>query len=225
MAGLNDLETLRLESTSDRVSDQLRRLILDGSLKPGEQLGEAKIAEQLGVSRAPVREALQLLVQERLLTSTRNRGVRVAEFTNSDIQEIYEARQVIESHAALRIISNGAEAMSRTAEELRAILAQLGGAIRAADWVRVSSIDLEFHTHLVSAAANSRLGRLYSILSGETLACINRLEIAYPSGEDLVEEHSHMIELLEKGESQELLAAIDRHMKSAVAHLTSLPVG
>ena len=90
------------KSTSDHISDDLRQMIIEGQLVPGEQLGEARIAELLGVSRAPVREALQQLVQEKLLVAARNKGVSVVNFTATDIWEIYDARYAIESHAAVR---------------------------------------------------------------------------------------------------------------------------
>ena len=92
MTGLNGLRILERKSTSDHIRDDLRQMIIEGSLLPGEQLGEARIAEQMGVSRAPVREALQQLVQEKLLVAARNRGVSVATFTAVDVWEIYDAR-------------------------------------------------------------------------------------------------------------------------------------
>ena len=76
VSGLSKLKTLERKSTSDRISDDLRQMIIEGQLLPGEQLGEARIAELLGVSRAPVREALQQLVQQKLLVASRNRASR-----------------------------------------------------------------------------------------------------------------------------------------------------
>ena len=87
VSGLSRLKTMERKSTSDRISDELRQMIIEGSLLPGEQLGEARIAEQLGVSRAPVREALQQLVQQKLLVASRNKGVTVVTFSASDIWE------------------------------------------------------------------------------------------------------------------------------------------
>ena len=85
---------------------------------PGEQLGEARIAELLGVSRAPVREALQQLVQQKLLVAARNKGVSVVSFTATDIWEIYDARCAIESHAAVRILDGGPGTRARATDDL-----------------------------------------------------------------------------------------------------------
>ena len=107
VSALSGLKTLERKSTSDHISDELRQMIIEGALVPGEQLGEARIAEQLGVSRAPVREALQQLVQQKLLVAARNKGVSVVTFSAADIWEIYDARYAIESHAAVRILDGG----------------------------------------------------------------------------------------------------------------------
>ncbi|MGO4533680.1 GntR family transcriptional regulator [Leifsonia sp. 2MCAF36] len=221
MAGLSNLKALELRSTADRISDELRQMIIDGTLRPGEQLGEAKIAGQLGVSRAPVREALQQLVQERLVVAARNKGVSVVSFTPDDIREIYDARLAMEKHAASQIVSGGSAARSSAAKQLSRILPSLADAIRAGDRRQVSAIDLEFHTGLIAAAGNSRLLHAYTILSAEALACINRLEIAYPAGLDLVADHEHLIELLVGGNLDEILDALSSHLNVAATRLTS----
>ena len=118
--GLSALKTLEWKSTPDRISEDLRQMIIEGQLLPGEQLGEARIAELLGVSRAPVREALQQLVQQKLLVATRNKGVSVVSFTATDIWEIYDARYAIESHAAVRILDGGPGMRARAIDDLRA---------------------------------------------------------------------------------------------------------
>lgn len=221
VSGLSTLKTLERKSTSDRISEELRQMIIEGRLKPGEQLAEARIAELLDVSRAPVREALQQLVQQKLLVSARNKGVSVASFTASDIWEIYDARCAIESHAAGRIIDGGPGARARASDALRAVLDRLRTALKQGDHRKVSAADLDFHTALVAAAGNSRLVDAYSILSAQTLACINRLEIAIPSGEELVDEHSVLIDALAAGEREALLKAINDHLTLAASHLTA----
>ncbi|GHH65620.1 GntR family transcriptional regulator [Promicromonospora soli] len=220
VSGLSGLKTFERKSTSDRISEELRQMIIEGRLRPGEPLAETRIAELLDVSRAPVREALQQLVQQKLLVSARNRGVSVAAFTASDIWEIYDARCAIESHAAGRIIDGGPGTRARATDALRAVLDRLRIALKQGDRRKISAIDLEFHTTLVASAGNSRLDDAYSILSAQTLACINRLEIALPSGEELVDEHGVLIDALAAGERETLLKAINDHLTLAASHLT-----
>ena len=139
LSGLNSLKALERKSTSDRISDELRQMIIEGALLPGEQLGEARIAEQLGVSRAPVREALQQLVQQKLLVAARNKGVSVVTFSASDIWEIYDARCAIESHAAIRIVESGPGARARAVDSLRTVLSRLAAAVKRGDHRQISA--------------------------------------------------------------------------------------
>src|SRR5690625_2352156 len=87
------------DNTADVVYKTLRARITDGSIRPNEMLFEIELAEELGVSRTPVREALHRLVADGLLDLVRRRWI-VHEFTESEIIEIYEVRTAIEGYAA-----------------------------------------------------------------------------------------------------------------------------
>jgi DNA-binding GntR family transcriptional regulator len=223
VSGLSALKALERKSTSDRISEDLRQMIIEGQLLPGEQLGEARIAELLGVSRAPVREALQQLVQQKLLVAARNKGVSVVSFTASDIWEIYDARCAIESHAAARLIDGSLGVRARATDDLRTVLERLGNAVKKGNRRQISAADLDFHLTLVASGGNSRLVDAYSILSAQTLACINRLEIALPSGDEVIDDHAILIDALAAGERDQLLKAISDHLSVAASHLTAPP--
>lgn len=223
VSGLSSLKLLERKSTSDRISDELRQMIIEGALRPGEQLAEARIAEQLGVSRAPVREALQQLVQQKLLVAARNKGVTVVSFTGSDIWEIYDARCAIESHAAVRIVEGGPGARARAVDGLRAVLDKLRIAVKQGDSRQISAADLDFHMTLVAAAGNSRLVDAYSILSAQTLTCINRLELALPSGAEVIDDHELLADAIASGDKDATVKAIHEHLTVAAGHLTAPP--
>ena len=220
VSGLASLKLLERRSTSDHISDELRQMIIEGTLGPGEQLAEARIAEQLGVSRAPVREALQQLVQQKLLVAARNKGVTVVSFTASDIWEIYDARCAIESHAAVRIVEGGPGTRARAADRLGAVLDKLRVAVKRGDSRQISAADLDFHTTLVAAADNSRLVDAYSILSAQTLTCINRLELALPSGDEVIDDHVLLVDAIASGDKDATVKAINDHLTVAAGHLT-----
>src|SRR5512139_296371 len=95
-------------STTDRVADALREMLFAGDPAPGEPLRETALAEAFGVARSTVREALQALAAEGLVTRYPNRGVVVTELADHDIEEIYGARLVLES-AGLRAGVHGAD--------------------------------------------------------------------------------------------------------------------
>jgi DNA-binding GntR family transcriptional regulator len=223
VSGLSSLKALERKSTSDRISDELRQMIIEGALMPGEQLGEARIAEQLGVSRAPVREALQQLVQQKLVVAARNKGVSVVTFSAADIWEIYDARCAIESHAAARIVEGPPGARARAVDSLRTMLSRLATAVKRGDHRQISAADLDFHMSLVAAADNSRLVDAYSILSAQTLTCINRLEIALPSGEEVVDDHQVLVDVVASGDREAAVKAVEAHLTMAAGNLAAPP--
>ena len=93
-------------STPSIIADKLRAAIGYGELKPGEQLLEADLARQLGVSRGPLREGMQRLTQEGLLVAIRNRGLFVIDMTPEDIRDMYIAREAIERGAGELLVNS-----------------------------------------------------------------------------------------------------------------------
>ncbi len=216
------LSPLTGRQTSVVIADELRELILDGTYSPGEQVSEASLATQLQISRGPVREAFQRLAQEGLLVSHRNRGVFVVELTNTDIAEIYAARQAVELAAVSILFSRPDHARHAAATRLREIVDTMPPLVATGDWTAVAKRDLAFHEALVAAADNGRLVRIYSTLAAESRICMAHLRRAYPRPEALAEEHVHLVELLETGSQDELCAAISTHLSTAVVDLTAM---
>lgn len=221
MLSENGLTALEGRPTSVLIANQLRERIIDGSFRPGEQIREAALVEQLQVSRGPVREALQRLSQEGLLVSHRNRGVFVLELTVNDVSEIYAAREAIELAAAEAILAQGQVAIAAIARNLSKIVSRMVPLVEAGDWRRLAELDLNFHLALVKSAKNSRLSRIYSTLAAESRICIVNLQVSYPRADLLVDEHQHLVELLAANDGPQLREAIRMHMKSAVADLTA----
>lgn len=221
MAGIDDLPALAGRPTSELIADQLRDSILDGGFRPGEQMIEAQLAARLQVSRGPVREALQRLIQEGLLVNHRNRGVFVLELTAADIAEIYGARKAVETAAADYVLASGKTKISKTAKALRSIIREMSAAVRAGDWLRLAELDVSFHSTLVAAADNSRLSRIYATLAAESRLCIVNLEDFYPRADVLVAEHERIVALLLGGDAAALRQEITCHMDKAVADLTA----
>ncbi|GAB3855341.1 GntR family transcriptional regulator [Nocardioides maradonensis] len=215
------LAPLTFASATDRVCTELRQLVITGALAPGQPLNETAVAAQLGVSRSPVREAFQRLVAERLLVSQRNKSVTVREFTDTDIQEIYDARTAIESHSARTIVGSGADAVERTAVQLEDALQMLHRQLETGDRVAIAQADLAFHQALVAAGGNSRLKAAYDLLSAETLTCMAWLEIAKPSGEELMQDHRDFIDALRALDSDQIVTVINQHLSRANSNLAA----
>ncbi len=217
---MTDLHPVERRSTPEIIADQLRDRILDGSLGPGTQLGESQLADQLEVSRGPVREAMQRLIQEGLLEYVRNRGVFVVRLGADDVSDIYLARGVIERAAAETLMDRGDEAVDA---ELASLLDRMAAAAEVKDWHRLSDLDIRFHVAIVAASHSPRLVRMFDTLMAETRMCLAALEPAYPRPQDIVEEHRAMYESLAAKRHDEALKRIDAHMARARRKLAAHP--
>ncbi|MFE0267941.1 GntR family transcriptional regulator [Nocardiopsis alba] len=213
MSAPGQLRPVPRRSTAELIADQLRAAIMYGSLSPGDQLGEADLAGRLGVSRGPLREAMQRLVQEGLLRSERHRGLFVRELTSDDVRDVYVARLAVERTACELIMrGNRGEAVAR----LTPALDRLARAAAAADRHAMSEADQEFHETLVSCSGNSRLERMARTLLVETRMCLTVMQDVYPEPEELLEEHRRILDAIVEGEENRLLGLIETHMLDTV---------
>lgn len=200
------------------VTDQLRDSIVNGILEPGEQLSEVELAQRFGVSRGPVREALQRLIQEGLLRSEPHRGVTVPVLTDDDVLDIYLAREALESAAVRHIIARSRSATCH--EALDQHVTAMEKAETTGDWEAVGKADAEFHTALVEATGSQRLLRMFSTVISETRLCLGVLTGA-EAREALVAEHRQISDWIREGDTERALTALKRHFDDAVATLTN----
>jgi DNA-binding GntR family transcriptional regulator len=199
------------------VAERIRAGFIDGSLKPGTQLSEVGLAQAFGVSRGPVREALQRLIQEGLLRSEPHRGVFVPVMTEKDVEDIYLARGALEGAAVTQVI--GSSRGERTAQALERLVSSMEKAADAEDWNAVLTIDLDFHTALVEAAGSPRLDRMFRTVVSETRLCLIMLAGVYDARDDLVEEHRRISQHIREERLDEAMAALRKHYDDAVASL------
>lgn len=210
-----DLEPVSRSTTAPIIADRIRTGIMDGTFPPGTQLGEANLAEQLGVSRGPIREALQRLIQEGLLYSEPHRGVFVRRLDGDDIEDIYLARGAVE-RAAVRVLLDRGEPEALTG--LERLLERMAKAAQRDRWNAVADLDLQFHETLVAASGSERLVRMFSTLIVETRMCLQALEHAYPARQALVDEHRELFLEIRAGRWS-ALRSVDRHFEKALQNL------
>jgi DNA-binding GntR family transcriptional regulator len=210
------LEPLRRDSTPERIAAQLRSGITSGRLPPGQALREVEVARQLGVSRGPVREAFQRLIQEGLLEAHPARGVFVPQLTAADIADLYLARGAVETAAARLLARSGTpEALS----ELSTALAGLEAAPDD-DWNELANLDLHMHEVLVRGTGSMRLARAFGTLAAETRLCMVALESFYSERADLVTEHAEIVQAIQRRDAATAASLLDRHMADSVRRLT-----
>jgi DNA-binding GntR family transcriptional regulator len=213
---LGELEPVARQSTAELIAEQLRSAIMYGTLAPGTQLGESDLAARFEVSRGPLREAMQRLVQEGLLRGERHRGLFVIDLSGADVQDVYVARLAIERMACQLIMAgNRGEAVVRLSEALSTLVVAAEGGDRNA----MSDADQAFHQTLVSCSGNTRLERMAQTLLVETRMCLTALQRHYPRPEELVSEHRALVNAISDGDEQLLMTLIESHMLDSINRL------
>jgi GntR family transcriptional regulator, gluconate operon transcriptional repressor len=200
------------KSLAEDAADRIRETILSGGFPPGEHLVEARIAQQLNVSRGPVREAFKLLRSEGLVEEEPRRGTFVVRLEASDVLEIYQLRAAIEGRAArLLAASRPASAI----EELRDRSATIEAAIHTGDVSAVSRADLEFHGAVCLLSGNTRLNEVF-IRYVPILGALLRLdERLYGSLDRLTGQHEPLLATIEAGDPVAAAAAFEEHAEHA----------
>lgn len=211
-----DFEPVNQQSTAEMIAERLREAIMRGALAPGAQLGEADLATSFGVSRGPVREAMQRLVQEGLLFSIRNRGIFVIELTTDDVLDIYRARTALEG-GALDLILDGRREIAYAA--LQPSVTAMRRAAEAGDAPGVSDADQAFHEALVTATDSPRLVRAARTLLIETRMCLGALQTTYPDLREQAREHIELHEAIGTGSPERARVLLVEHMDDAVRRL------
>ncbi|MBJ9967756.1 GntR family transcriptional regulator [Burkholderia seminalis] len=140
----------KLDSTADAVAASLRDMIINGELSAGERLVERDLAERFGISRIPMREAIQRLEREGLLDIFRNRGAVVRMLSASDVQEIYDLRVLLEGDAIYRSVKRLDDETLARAELVHRLLGD------ASVPRRQGELNREFHALLYAGCGNAR---------------------------------------------------------------------
>jgi DNA-binding GntR family transcriptional regulator len=187
----------------EEVKSVLLQRILSGYYAPGDRLVEIRIAEELGVSQAPVREALRDLESVRFVESAPFRGARVRQVSDSELIEVYPIRAALEE-VAVR------EAAKRLGGDVSALEAELDG-MRKAKGVREQvEHDVRFHELIVEASGNSRLLEMWSSLQVETRTAVTALRTGLTPAE-AAELHEPIVDALRRRDTRAAARAIRNH--------------
>ncbi len=211
---LSDLEPVERRSTAAIVADRIREAIMRGVFPPGTQLGEVELAARLGVSRGPLREAMQRLVAEGLLRSERHRGLFVRDLDAADVRDVYIARSAVERAAGLLLMSGDRTAAT---ERLTAALEAMEEV--ADDPVALADADHAFHAELVAASGSPRLRRMADALLVETRMCLAALQDTAPPADALITEHRELRDAVRDGDAARLTVVLEAHMADAVERI------
>lgn len=144
-------------TSAERAFGELRELILGGALLPGARLGEVELADRLGVSRTPVREALSRLASEGLVEVSPNRGARVATWTVAELEGVFDLRITIEPQLTAFAVPNAGAGDVDDLDRLARRMVHIGSPGPAQDLDALVPLNREFHDRLVALAGHPTL--------------------------------------------------------------------
>ncbi|WP_255429591.1 phosphonate utilization associated transcriptional regulator [Ramlibacter albus] len=165
---------LQSSSLTTVVQQEIERAILAGEYPPGSKLIEQTLAEKMGVSRGPVREACRMLEEAGLLRNEKNRGVFVRDIPIEEAVEIFDLRAAMDELVGRRLAENIKPAQLK---EIRELVDSMEKAVKAEDARNYHLLNLRFHDRLVEMAGNSKLTTIYRKLIKE-LSLFRRLNLA-----------------------------------------------
>ena len=212
MARLQPIDLDTYQPLREAVCETLRDAIRKGILEPGERLMEVQLAEELGISRTPVREAIRKLEQEGYVIMMPRRGTYVSDISTNDVKEIFEIRSALES------LATGLAARRIEPDELETLqnlLMEIEGYIAKNDMEKIVETDIKFHGLLYQVSRNERLVNIINNLK-EQLARFRTLSMSYPGRlQETLEEHSEMVEAIANGDVSAAREAAEHHMERA----------
>ena len=201
---INDYLPLR-----DVVFNTLRQSILKGELEPGERLMEIQLAQKLGVSRTPIREAIRKLELEGLVVMIPRKGAEVARITEKDMRDVLEVRGTLEELAVSLACKNMSDDII---QELRMANKLFESAIVSKDVVKIVDADVNFHDVIYKATDNQRLMQIISNLSEQ----MYRYRLEYikdaRSHSILISEHADIISRLQTKDEEGAKSVMNQHI-------------
>ena len=195
------------QNLTDRVSEQIRRKLINGELTPGQRLSEAALSDSLEISRNTLREAFRVLTKEGLLRHEPNRGVSVAVPSIAAIIDIYRVRRLIECQAL-------AQAYPRhpAGKRLRQAVDRALRCRDAGDWRGVGTANMELHKAIVELADSERLNEMFAHLLAELRLAFGLLDDPEFLHAPYVDGNVKIVELFEAGKPQEAAAALGDYL-------------
>lgn len=214
----------RDRSLREQVSDALRAALISGRMRPGVLYPAPALAQMLGVSATPVREAMLDLAREGLVEVARNKGFRVTEVSDRELDELAEVRMLLEVPVMGQVADRLTDETRARLEELREAAALLERTAASDDLVTYMQLDTEFHSRFLSLHGNAELVKTVQALRARSR--LYGLERLAGAGKLLqsTREHAQMIDLAlaeDRAGLEELMRHHIRHVRSEWADGTA----
>lgn len=203
----------RSSPRSEQIYDVILEGILSGDIPSGERLQVDNLAQQLGVSSTPVRDALGLLESKGLVTRYPYQGARVRVFEIQEIVDLYEVRVALET---LAVVSACHRVVPKDLEHLRLIQAQAAQALERGEEAAYRKCNQEFHAAILRATGNSLLQGAMEAISLQTQMMIAQTVKVAGRPEVANREHKDLIGLIAEGRAPEAKALLKQHLLAAL---------
>jgi len=191
------------------VYEELKMQILTGAIVPGTRMMEVELANEIGVSRTPVREAIRKLEKEGLVTIEPRRGAYASQISTKDMVEILEVRQNMEGLAAFFAASR---MTSDQMEELKSIEEKYNEAVKSGDMQEMIKYDTKFHRMIVESCNNKVLVQMIEQLQELVLRFRYIYYDNFKRAENMPEEHMEIMQAIETGNAEAARNAADTHI-------------
>lgn len=199
---------------ADQAYEYIKKMIITGKLKPGQELPEEKLALELGISRTPLREALKRLAVDALIEMRKTKPAVVAAFTFQDVKEIMELRRLLEIHGLENL--SKADQQPVIMQEMKRNIERQFQAVQTQSVVEFMDLDQEFHSFLYQNHANNRLKEMIKgINSGGSRAFLLLSDTAADSAKKAYGEHLSIIQAIEEGN-------LDKAKQQLAIHLDNI---
>jgi DNA-binding GntR family transcriptional regulator len=204
---------------ADQAYVQVKQMVFDFILMPGDRFSESELAQRLEISRTPLRQALQRLEREGFLGVLPNIGWQVASLEFDTFDELYDLRVLIECHAVNQL----AAAEERPVMQSLADIWLVPPSERIAAGPEIGALDEQFHASLVRACGNREMGRVHRDIT-ERIRIIRRLDFTKPARiEATYEEHARILRAITRRRADEATRLLRAHIEQSkleVRHIT-----
>lgn len=212
-ARLPRIERRRL---GDLAYEEVRKRIVSGDFPMGSRLNEVRLAADLGVSRAPVREALRRLSEEGLVVERPHLGAAVREVDAASLVDLYNVRAALES-LAIRLATR----RHMDTKPLRESIRQMAIAAQSRDYTRVARHELDFHSLIAHSSGNAVLISIFRALEAQILMGLALDDSSYADLHEVAREHEPLVEMIEAGDENGAADAMPAHVLSTLGSLIS----
>ncbi|MFD4820162.1 GntR family transcriptional regulator [Peribacillus butanolivorans] len=207
-------------STAENLASEIRKLILNGTLKPGTKLKEEDICKQLHVSRTPLREAFRMLQSESLVSYTRYVGVSVAELSAKFVEDNWDLRALLECYAAKQVVFNATKEEIEELYKLKKIMLE----IKPNEIEKFEENDKKFHLTIARLSGNSELENLIikmwdNALSLRIIAVQNKNRIT-----SACKEHAAVIQAIYERNAKKAVKYMQEHLNKAKEDIFESPI-